>query len=173
MTMPVRLSAHLSVILGSLAAASLLTGCSDIEVTSRYGPEAKLSGLGPAYSWAPASAPGQAERSLGGVELERFLRDLLEKQLAAKGFALTPQGPVDFWIDYRLAKREETDAGVVPHGEVCEEGSLILDVTNPKTGKLIWRGIAKARIDKSNPPEVRRQRLTNAVTAVMKAFPPK
>ena len=156
-----------------LLVAALLAGCSDITVTSHYGPEVKLSRLGSTYSWAPPSPSGAADRSLGGAEFQQAVQSALEQQLAAKGFKATPEGAVDFWVDYRLAKKLENDTSVVPSGEAYMEISLTLDVISPGTGKLIWRGVAKARINNSNPPDVRKQRLVQAVRELMKTFPPK
>lgn len=148
-------------------------GCSDIEVTSRYGPEIKLSGLGPTYSWVPPSVSGTEARSFGNVEIERFVQNVLEQQLQAKGFQKVSEGAADFCINYRLAKKLETTIGAVSSGEVYEEGALILDVISPKTGKLIWRGVAKARINNANSPDVRKQRVEQAVRELFKVFPPK
>jgi hypothetical protein len=62
---------------------------------------------------------------------------------------------------------------VNPHGEVFEEGSLVLDVLDPQSGKLIWRSVARARLDMATSPEVKEQRLTLAVQHLMKDFPPR
>jgi hypothetical protein len=153
-------------------AVTLAAGCSDMKVTSHYAKDVKLSGIGSNYSWA-ASAASEASRSLGGAEVQQALEAALEKELTAKGFKKSDGGPADFWVDYRLAKKLETDTGVVPSGETYMAGSLILDVVSPKTGKPIWRGIAEARINSSNPPEVRKQRLAQAVRELMKVFPPR
>ena len=167
------LSARFSFAVACLAVAALVAGCSDIQVTSHYGPDVKLTGLGSTYSWAPPSAADESSRSLAGPEVQKVIEDTLEKELAAKGFKKTPAGKVDFWVNYKLAKKMETDTGVIPSGEVYAEGSLILDVIKPDTGKVFWRGVAQARINKSNTPEVRKQRVIQAVRELMKVFPPK
>jgi hypothetical protein len=169
-----RLSARFSFTIGSFVFTTLLAGCSDITVTSRYGPDVKLSGLGSTYSWAPPPPSGAVvDRSLGGAEFQQAVRSALEQQLAAKGFKAAPEGAVDFWVDYRLAKKLETDTGVVPSGEAYMEISLTLDVKTPATGQLIWRGVARTKLNTSNPPAVRKQRLAQAARELMKAFPPK
>jgi hypothetical protein len=62
---------------------------------------------------------------------------------------------------------------VNPHGDVIQEGSLVLDVLDPGAGKLIWRGVAQARISLTASPDVREKRLNLAVRQLMKDFPPK
>ena len=168
-----RLSTRFSFSVGTLVVTALLAGCSDITVTSHYGPEVKLSKLGSTYAWAPSSPSDPVDRSGGGAEFQQAVQGTFEQQLADKGFKLTPQGAVDFWVDYRLAKKLETDTGVVPSGEAYIEVSLTLNVVSPDTGKLIWRGVATTKLNNSNPPDVRKQRLTQAVRELMKAFPPK
>jgi hypothetical protein len=159
-----------------LLGSAIFAGCSEseqIDVTSRYGAGVKLSGLGPTYAWAPAPAADSASPPLGSEELRQLIRTTIEKGLAAKGFSQSTTAPADFWIDFRIGKREKTDSGVNPHGEVFEEGSLVLDVLNPQNGKLIWRGVARARILLTAQPDVREKRLNLAVQRLMKDFPPK
>ena len=47
------------------------------------------------------------------------------------------------------------------------------EVLEPESRKLIWRGIARARILDSNPPKVRNQRLIKALRGLMARFPDK
>jgi hypothetical protein len=51
------------------------------------------------------------------------------------------------------------------------DGSLIIDIVNNKTQKLLWQGIGNAEVDKKpgNPDEF----IQYAVKKIMKGFPPK
>jgi hypothetical protein len=51
------------------------------------------------------------------------------------------------------------------------DGSLIIDIVNNKTQKLLWQGIGNAEIDKmpNNPDEF----INHAVTKILHGFPPK
>ena len=156
-----------------LLGAAIITGCSDsppIEASSRYGAGIKFTGLGSTFTWA--AAPDPANLPMGGIEAHKLICNAVEKQLAAKGFRPSAGAPADFLVDYRVAKREKTDSSVNPHGEVFEEGSLVLDVLDPQSGKLIWRGVARARLDFQAPPDVKEKRLNLAVQRLMKDFPP-
>ncbi len=158
--------------LWALVHAVGLAGCSaggPITFASSYGPGIKFSGLGSNYGWAPE---GPNER-IGSEELHKFVRVSVDKHLAEKGFALNTSSAVDFWIAYRLARRQETDSSVVASGMVVEAGSLILEVLDPASRELIWRGIAHAQISDSDPPDVREQRLEAAVRGLMDRFPKK
>ena len=54
-----------------------------------------------------------------------------------------------------------------------EEGTLILDIVDPASRNLIWRGIASAAVDRSKTPGERRARFKKAVSQLMAQFPPK
>ncbi|HVP10421.1 MAG TPA: DUF4136 domain-containing protein [Phycisphaerae bacterium] len=160
----------------ALVGATISAGCSDTEpitASSRYGPGVKLSGLGPTYAWSPSPSIDPANPPFGNVEFVQMLHRLVEKELAAKGFAPASPQSANFWVDCRIGKREKTDSGVNPHGEVFNEGSLVLDVLEPQSGKLIWRAVAQARILPDATTEVRNKRLNTAVQRLMKDFPPK
>ena len=53
-----------------------------------------------------------------------------------------------------------------------EEGTLILDFMDAKTNKLIWRGAAKAEIDRVNTPGKKDKLIAEAVQKILKSFPP-
>lgn len=165
-------ASSLIVALCALAGAAALAGCNaggPISIASTYGPGIKFSGLGATYAWAPDAA----EQRVGSAGFHELVRGSVEKHLAAKGFALNSTGTAGFWMDYRVERREKTYAGAVAFGETIEEGSLVLEVLDPATRQFLWRGIARARIMDSDPPEVRRQRLEAAMRGLMEKFPKK
>jgi hypothetical protein len=158
----------------TLLGTTIVAGCSDdgtITVSSGYGKGIKFSGLGPTYAWSPSPSMDRANPALGSAEFGELVRKVVENELAAKGFTPASAGPANFWVDYRIGKQKKTDSGVNPHGEVFGEGSLQLDVLDPQNGKMIWRGVAQARIVPKAPPELREKRLKMAVQRLMKDFP--
>jgi hypothetical protein len=54
-----------------------------------------------------------------------------------------------------------------------EVGDLVIEVTAPTDGRLVWRGSAEARIDYSLAPEVRKARIERAVQQILKQFAPR
>lgn len=156
----------------------LFAGCNPeghITVVSEYGKDIKFDGLGSNYAWIAEPAP-----RVGSPELHDLIRTTAEKNLAEKGFVLTSEGQADFLVAHRVYRREKTDASVNPHGEIYEEGSLILDVLDPAVPQSpntprtrIWRGIARARIMDSDPPDLREKRMETAMKALMREFPKK
>jgi hypothetical protein len=54
-----------------------------------------------------------------------------------------------------------------------EEGSVIIDLVDPATKRLIWRGSARTVVDLDNDDEVRRQRLNEAIQRIFTQYPPR
>ena len=54
-----------------------------------------------------------------------------------------------------------------------EQGTLILDVVDAKTKKLIWRATAKAIISPASTPEKQTEKIKDAVQKILENFPPK
>ena len=52
------------------------------------------------------------------------------------------------------------------------QGSLVIDVLDAGTGKLIWRGVGRRVFDSKQTPEERRQRIQDAVASVVDEFAP-
>ena len=54
-----------------------------------------------------------------------------------------------------------------------EEGSVIIDMIDPRTKRLIWRGSARTVVDLDSDDETRRARLNDAIQRVLAEFPPR
>ena len=54
-----------------------------------------------------------------------------------------------------------------------EQGTLILDIVDADTKKLIWRATAKEIIRPAATPEKQTEKVNNAVTKILENFPPK
>ena len=55
---------------------------------------------------------------------------------------------------------------------VYNQGSLIVDIVDGKTGKPIWRGVSEKRLSRSMTPPQQREVLSRAVAEVIGQFPP-
>jgi hypothetical protein len=156
--------------------AVMFAGCSEAgpeAITWRYGPAIRYAGLGETFAWFPHNPRQMAYHYHGNTQFEQLVHRTLEGALTAKGFQPAADKSANFWIDYRLGKRDVEDSNINPHGEVFQEGSLVLDVLDPKTSELIWRGVVQARIDDTAPPVVREKRLRLGIERLMRDFPAK
>lgn len=55
---------------------------------------------------------------------------------------------------------------------VYNQGSLIVDITDAKTEKPIWRGVSEKRLSRGMAPQSQREVLSRAVSEVLAQFPP-
>jgi hypothetical protein len=138
------------------------------------------------YDWM--SIPEKA--NIDSLSLQR-VKSAVNDELKDKGLMMTSDNP-DFLIAEHLGKKDKiqvTDWGYdygpyrgywgrypAPGGisvSEYEEGSLILDFVDAKSKKMIWRGVAKAVVDRANTPEKREKLINEAVQEILKNFPPK
>ena len=149
----------------------IICGCSDAHsmiVQSKYGPGIKFDGLGHRYQWTSDISPVTGEGPVVNPQFHELLKVTVQSQLETKGFALVSDGQPDFWLSYRVARRQRRDPRL---GDV-EDGSLLLEITDTKTRQLIWLGSVRARINNSDTPKRRKTRINDAVKAILKQFPP-
>lgn len=180
------MSLRLSVLL-SLA----LSACSSLQVTSDYDPEVDFSRGFERYAWRPA----EEMRSNGVTDelTDKLLRDAIDAEMAARGFQKVTGEP-EFLIGYHAAVDQEigfrptstTGFVVGPHWTygstmyygtseqpyVYEKGTLILDFLKDGGKRLVWRGIASARVDRTASREERMERAREAAAEMLAQFPP-
>jgi hypothetical protein len=154
-----------------ITAVAGCSGYTPAKVQSEYGPGVKFSGLGSSYDWVPGIKDKSGDALADSPYLHDLIRQLVEEDLAAKGFTKKTSGSADFWVEYRVARRlrNQTDPADLQYAE----GSLVLYVIDPATRKWIWRSFAEARLQESNPPDVKKARLEATLRQMLKTFPTK
>jgi hypothetical protein len=147
---------------------------------------------------ADAPALSQSDPMLDNSITNRGLRQDLLQGFEAKGYALDTTDP-DFVVAYYAGTKEKMDttywnpdpiwrygyrgyrygwawpyygyAAPYPVMRLQEytEGSVIVDVVNPKTKELLWRGQGVARV--SDDPNTYAKEIDKTVQAILKKFP--
>ncbi|HUN81354.1 MAG TPA: DUF4136 domain-containing protein [Phycisphaerae bacterium] len=151
--------------------ACALAGCAEgglIKVDANDGPAIRMSGLGSRYTWAQMPDP-----ALGNPEIQAVIADLIDQELARKGFEKSDVPSASFWIDFHVMKEEKTDSSVYPHGVIYPRGTLIIRLIDPPTHRIIWAASAQAEIMASATAEERRDRVQNAVRMMLARMPGK
>lgn len=168
-----------------------LGGCSTMRVTSDTDPSAKFTGY-KSYNWM-AEAPKKTgdPRIDGNSILASRIRSAVERQLAAKGYEKRSSGTPDFLVGYHASLEKKTSVRMLndhyrygpgwgwryrgPQTYVYDydEGTLILDIVDPKTRKLLWRGSATDVVNPTASGEARQKKINKAVTRILEKFPPK
>jgi len=135
------------------------------------------------YAWMPRPE-GDAGVPAGRQKyLEDALTKTIEQQLAAKGFAKVAENPdllVGYW--YGLADEETGSVDFTvdyttsySNRKVWESGGGVIkvDLVNPKTARLVWRGTAHAAANVDPTPDMVEKNVDRAVTKIFAQYPPK
>jgi len=161
----------------------LVVSCASVyDVQHDYDKQADFESL-KTYDWM--TVPEKAD--IDNLNVER-VKKAVNAELQAKGLMMTSNNP-DFLIAEHLEKKDKVQftnftspfGGYYggywrPGGNPTykyEEGSLTLDFVDAKSNKKIWRGVAKAEVNKANTPEKAEKLINEAVQEILKNFPPK
>jgi hypothetical protein len=188
-----RVSRYLMIVLMT----AVMAGCSTLSVQTDFDPNANFSGL-KTYEWQPAPPPTGDPRIDNNTLLQDRIRAAVDKNLQAKGYSKASNGKPDFLVGYFVNVQSKTDVSTVNsyygyapgwgyggygygygYGGTTtqvyqyDQGTLVLDISNPVGKKLLWRGSATDVVDASQPADVREYQLNQAVTQMLQNFPPK
>ena len=112
--------------------------------------------------------------------VKKQLDAAIEKYLTAKGLTEVTNGPSDLNVRYHFGAARKTEVEAYPAGWYgwgtryvrvpYSEGTLVIDLRDPTTKSLVWRGIASE--DKSNPTDIEKK-LDDMVKKAIDKYPPK
>lgn len=156
----------------------LLTACAYVPVDVESDATARTGGR--TWTWLPRSPVARGEEAFAVID-ER-VRAAIERDLAARRFKKVEKERPDYLITYYaaldkpIASDAITYAAGVPTAAKAvasyPQGSLVIDVLDAKTGKLIWRGVGRRVFNAEQTPEDRKQRIDAAVASVVDEFAP-
>lgn len=146
-------------------AALLVAGCTPLPVRTMTAPNARLTGYS-TYRFldAPRLAFGTAtdanDPMLGGSAANRLLRERIAATLEARGY-VADEHAADIAVAFYAAVRPDVDVTrwsygypfipdwprwPVPPLPSATEGRIIVDVVDPGTKAILWRGEATTRL---------------------------
>ncbi len=135
------------------------------------------------YAWMPRPQ-GQIGEPTGRQKyLEDALTKTIEEKLAAKGFEKVSENPdvlvgywygladqetgtVDFTMEYvnQYSERKLWDSG---------GGVIRVDLVNPKTNTLVWRGTARGAVNIDPTREMVEKNVERAMSKIFAQYPPR
>ena len=141
--------------IGTLA----LAGCATMNVSSHVQRGLDISPYR-TYDWGPADAlPAGDPRLEKDPFFQDHLRGEVEKAFARRGFEWSTAAAPDLLVHYHanITERMDVDRVDVAHGycltDGCsvptvqyEAGTLVIDVIDARTNRLIWRGWAQQAV---------------------------
>ena len=145
----------------AIVAAGLAVACAPITVTSYTEPDVDTAAYR-TFAWQPSGTevPGDPRLDNNGV-FHEHLRSAIEGQLVSHGYEPTTLQP-DVYVHYHASARQKVyvnDEQATATScadctiEVYNQGTLLIDLTNARTGALVWRGVAESGL----PDTVNRQ----------------
>ena len=171
-----------------------LAACSGVTVNTDYDTTRDFSTL-KHYAWMTPKQKLVTDPLVDNSLMNQRVRRAVEKQLAVQGFTKAEgETAADFLITYHVssAKKYTVDSfytgyGYYPcwgcygfndfrtqHTTVREynQGTFMLDVIDPASSGLLWRGIAGKRLSESSTPQERDMLVNEIVAAILAKFPP-
>ena len=173
----------------ALLMGAVLAGCSSISLETEHDPSASFEGR-KSFAWLVGPRE-TGDARVDDPTVQARIKETIETALAEQGYKGTTAEKADFFVSYKARINQEIETWQttmnLPYGwrsamgprktvtavHEVEEGTLILDIVDPASRNLIWRGIASAAIDRRKSPEERRARLRRAVSMLLDRFPPR
>lgn len=171
-----------------------LAACSSVRVSQDYDESADFSAYR-TYDWFPAPREETGQLRLDNPLLDERVVSAIERTLASKGYSKVSGGEPDFYVYYHLSMQEKLDVrtmntyygGVGRRGrwrgwggvgfdtyvDQYDEGMLVIDIGDARARKLVWRGSGTRRLRESPEPEEVTQQVNEAVSEILKQFPPR
>lgn len=185
----------------SLFSLFLLAGCSAISVVSDYDSSVPF-GSYRTYRWsADTPAPNGDDLLVRNPLIYKRIRNAVDRELQYKGFVQKEKGAVDFTVTVHAGIRERVMVeqptisfawrqgyyrgrhgyysgvwydpyGPYPRMTYYEEGTLVIDIYDGRSGEMAWRGIGSGILRYYDSTEAMHRDLDAAVGKVLAKFPP-
>lgn len=170
------------VVLAALAATSC---AATMSVSSHVEPGLDLSRYR-TFDWGPADALPTGDPRLDQNPLFRDrVQGEIEKQLSARGIELSTAGTPDLLIHYHANITDRISVNEVDRrygycsGASClgvttdyEAGTLVVDIIDSRSNRLIWRGWAQNSVDDLlDDPDRMERSINQAITRMLKRLP--
>ena len=170
--------------LGFLVAASFAAGCATLTVSSHIERDVDFTSY-LTYDWGPPdNLPVGDPRLDNNPFFVDYLQGAVEKQLAGRGYERVLTGDPDLLVHYHASVTQKVDvyeadhrqgycyANCQPQAVDYEQGTLVVDIVDAKTNKIVWRGWSQDVMDGVIDDQDRLEKQVDAgVTKMMMLLP--
>jgi len=164
----------------AIAAATIAAACAPMTITTFTQRGVDVAAYR-TFAWerTETDVPGDP-RLDNNTFFHDYLRDAVERELLTRGYehtSLQPQLHVHY---HASAQQKVLVADQQVRGERCrdcaaevyDEGSLLIDLTDARTGALVWRGVAQSGLTAAVNNQLRMEEtLDRAVTRIFSKLP--
>ena len=162
-------------------AVVLLAGCASvgIDVRTEEAPGAKFAALH-TYDWIPGLQEAMGGLGMDEKGIDRLIKRNVDDAMKSRGYQRLDGSEPDFLLRYRVAvKSKAAVASIVGdrkrYGRArrfeYEEGELVIEVLQPGSLDVIWRGAAQAEINRYAPGDFREERMARVTAQIVKQLP--
>lgn len=171
----------------------LLAGCGAVSVQTEGNMPAAVTQGKATYSWSEEAVPSNDLR-INDAEIANMVRSSAEKHLAAMGYARVDAGEADYLLNWFGNITEEVKEisivnfynrtgyagliGTMPEdvkdGKVRKtfsRGTLILDVVDARTKKVVWRGSATNTLKEKMSEMEKARYIDTSVQKILEELP--
>lgn len=140
----------------ALFSVTTMAGCATMNVSSHVQANTDFTRYH-TYDWGPPDALPTGDPRL---DKDPFFQDhmegAVEKEMAAKGFAHATSGVPDLLIHYHASITQKLDVSTADKAYACKDcktgyvydaGTLLIDVVDARTSKIVWRGWSEGSMD--------------------------
>lgn len=166
-----------------LVFAVIIAGCAPIRVGSHVDRNASFPQYH-TFAWGPADAlPTGDPRLDNNPFFHDYLQGAVERTLRSHGLNLADEGePADLLIHYHAAitqrfdvsSSNQTSSGGYTEPQIIDydESTIVLDMIDARTNRLVWRGWAKESIQSVVDDQARlKQHIDESVERMLKQLP--
>ncbi len=185
----------------TLLISVLISACSSLSLSTDYDNKIDFSNL-KTYRWHAENDHNKASLKYLDNIIDQRIRSTIDQQLQKQHYIKQNEGTVDFWVNYSVVLEDRVDirtynnyngmspgfygyrAGFGYHRGAFntgsntqvthfKQGTLIIDIINPETDQLMWRGFADGRLPKNSDKAERDTLAQQYVAKILSKFPPK
>ena len=182
-------------ILTAIIFITFTAACSSVNVKQDYDPSTNFSRLR-TYAWQSDAQKETSNVLANNSLIDSRIRNAVNSSLIAQGYREVEKKKADFLVTYHYRIDEKTETrdkvrtgigfGTGSRGTFSsigisfgagereyEQGTLVVDLIDPKTEKLYWRGFTRQRLIWQSDPKKSTTKINKTVEAILKEFPPK
>ncbi len=166
-----------------LVSLATVTACAAMSVNAYFDPQSDYASYR-TYRWEPAESPPTGDPRLDASPFfDSRIRSSVERELATKGLQQVASDSADLLVHYHVSIRDKVEVFSVdreygyefgPEDQVheYEEGTLVLDIVDARSARVIWRGWVQTDVEGvvGNPQKME-QRIEKAVRLMLERLP--
>ncbi len=176
----------------------VLYSCSQRNIIIDYDPGTSFANL-KTYNWVPGTPIKTGNIKLDSNSLKHSrIKTGIDNWLKAHGYEKQQQSQADFLVTYYVTVEKKTEVLVIndyygypgnwgygygyrgyygggyvrQYVNEYNYGTLIIDIVDTNTKKLMWRGTIAGHVYESERPEKKIARIAKAIDRILKNFPP-